>query len=84
MTSRIFKEDLTFTDARRWTEARRGLRSRDMLATIACIALLLVIGYFAVLCATEAITWVRERFEIRRPSAPKPTRVPQRQPVIAD
>ncbi|MFO7323026.1 MAG: hypothetical protein DIU68_014970 [Chloroflexota bacterium] len=55
-----------------------------MLATIACIALLLVIGYFAVLCATEAITWVRERFEIRRPSAPKPTRVPQRQPVIAD
>lgn len=55
-----------------------------MIGIVFSIALLLVIGYFAVLCATEAIHWLRDRADIQRPTPPTLRPVPQRQPATVE
>jgi hypothetical protein len=52
-----------------------------MLAIIVCAFLLVAVAYFAVLCGTEAIWWLRDRRNTSRPASQQRTTLSHRQVV---
>lgn len=52
-----------------------------MLAIIVCAFLLVAVAYFAALCGTEIVWWVRDRLNAERPASQQRTTLTHRQVV---